>query len=86
MTPIDDIDEQTRNEENTKLKYITPELIKKWSAEGDQIIMEYGKTAFTDGQILVDSDGTVTRGERKKSIIFYFINTIFPSLLLKQKG
>ena len=22
MTPIDDIDEQTRNEENTKLKYI----------------------------------------------------------------
>ena len=28
MTPIDDIDEQTRNEENTKLKFITPELIK----------------------------------------------------------
>ena len=27
MTPIDDIDEQTRNEENTKLKYITPELV-----------------------------------------------------------
>lgn len=55
MTPITDIEEQSRNEENTKLNYITPEIQKKWSAEGDQIIMEYGKTAFTDG--------TVTRGE-----------------------
>ena len=65
MTPITDIDEQTRNEENTKLNYITPEIQKKWSAEGDQIIMEYGKTNnvyFTDGQIIVGSDGTVTRG------------------------
>ena len=39
MTPITDIDEQTRNEENTKLNYITSEIQKKWSAEGDQIIM-----------------------------------------------
>ena len=63
ITPITDIEEQSRNEENTKLNYITPEIQKKWSAEGDQIIMEYGKTAFTDGQIIVGSDGTVTRGE-----------------------
>ena len=63
MTPITDIEEQSRNEEKTKLNYITPEIQKKWSAEGDQIIMEYGKTAFTDGQIIVGSDGTVTRGE-----------------------
>ena len=27
MTPITDIDEQLRNEENTKQKYITPEII-----------------------------------------------------------
>ena len=40
MTPITDIDEQTCNEENTKLNYITPEIQKKWSAEGDQIILE----------------------------------------------
>lgn len=80
MTPIDDIDEQTRNEENTKLKYITPELVKKWSAEGDQIVMEYGKTAFTDGQILVNSDGVVIRGERKKVdyLLLYKYNTILP--------
>ena len=67
MAPIDDVDEQTRNEENTKLKYITPELIKKWSAEGDQIAMEYGKIAFTDGQILVSLDGIVTQWRKKKS-------------------
>ncbi len=88
MTPITDIDEQTRNEENTKLNYITPEIQKKWSAEGDQIIMEYGKTNnvyFTDGQIIVGSDGNVIRGERKKSIIFYFTNIIFRLPLSKQK-
>lgn len=86
MPPIDDIDEQTRNEENTKLKYITPELIKKWSAEGDQIVMEYGKTAFTDGQILVDSDGTVTRGERKKVDYFLLYKYNLPLALVEAKG
>lgn len=86
MTPIDDIDEQTRNEENTKLKFITPELIKKWSAEGDQIVMEYGKTAFTDGQILVDSDGTVTRGERKKVDYLLLYKYNLPLALVEAKG
>ena len=86
MTPINDIDEQTRNEENTKLKYITPELIKKWSAEGDQIVMEYGKTAFTDGQILVDSDGTVTRGERKKVDYLLLYKYNLPLALVEAKG
>ena len=86
MTPINDLDEQTRNEENTKLKYITPELIKKWSAEGDQIIMEYGKTAFTDGQILVDSDGTVTRGERKKVDYLLLYKYNLPLALVEAKG
>lgn len=86
MPPIDDIDEQTRNEENTKLKYITPELIKKWSAEGDQIVMEYCKTAFTDGQILVDSDGTVTRGERKKVDYLLLYKYNLPLALVEAKG
>lgn len=86
MPPIDDIDEQTRNEENTKLKYITPELTKKWSAEGDQIVMEYGKTAFTDGQILVDSDGTVTRGERKKVDYLLLYKYNLPLALVEAKG
>ena len=86
MTPINDIDGQTLNEENTKLKYITPELIKKWSAEGDQIVMEYGKTAFTDGQILVDSDGTVTRGERKKVDYLLLYKYNLPLALVEAKG
>ena len=89
MTPITDIDEQTRNEENTKLNYITPEIQKKWSAEGDQIIMEYGKTNnvyFTDGQIIVGSDGNVTRGERKKVDYLLLYKYNLPLALVEAKG
>lgn len=89
MTPITDIDEQTRNEENTKLNYITPEIQKKWSAEGDQIIMEYGKTNnvyFTDGQIIVGSDGNVIRGERKKVDYLLLYKYNLPLALVEAKG
>lgn len=89
MTPITDIDEQTRNEENTKLNYITPEIQKKWSAEGEQIIMEYGKTNnvyFTDGQIIVGSDGNVTRGERKKVDYLLLYKYNLPLALVEAKG
>lgn len=42
MKPVDDLDKQIKNEESTKLKYITPALQKKWNADGDHIVMEYG--------------------------------------------
>jgi len=86
MTPIDDLDEQLKNEENTKQKLITPELVRKWSAEGDQIVMEYGKTSFTDGQILVGSDGTITRGERKKVDYLLLYKYNLPLALVEAKG
>ncbi len=66
LSTIIDLDEQERNEENTKLKYITPAIQKKWNSEGDRMVMEYGKDKFgndksghyfTDGQILVDGEG-----------------------------
>lgn len=62
MKPLNDLDEQMKNEESTKLNFITPAIQKKWNAEGDRIVMEYGKKGsghyFTDGQILVGADGT----------------------------
>ncbi len=38
LKPIDDLDEQQKNEESTKLKYITPAIQKKWNADGDRIV------------------------------------------------
>ena len=69
---LNDLDEQAKNEENTKLNYITPAIQAKWNAEGDYISMEYNpKTGrngyyFTDGRINVNEDNTSSRGERKK--------------------
>ena len=40
---LEDLDEQLKNEESTKLNFITPAIQKKWNAEGDRIVMEYGK-------------------------------------------
>lgn len=73
LNPILDIEEQDKNEENTKLNYITPAIQKKWNSEGDKIVMEYNKDGtsghyFTDGQIHVDADGNVSRGKRKSRL------------------
>ena len=46
MKPIDDIEEQEKNEETTKLNYITPALKKKWCNEGDKIVMDYSRNDF----------------------------------------
>ncbi|WP_051209137.1 EcoAI/FtnUII family type I restriction enzme subunit R [Butyrivibrio sp. WCD3002] len=90
MKPIDDLDEQLKNEESTKLKYITPALQKKWNADGDQIVMEYGKKGsghyFTDGQILVEPDGSVKRGEQKKLDYLLLFKHNLPLALVEAKG
>ena len=39
MKPLNDLDEQMKNEESTKLNFITPAIQKKWNAEGDRIVM-----------------------------------------------
>lgn len=90
MKPLDDLDEQHKNEENTKLNYITPAIQKKWSADGDRIVMEYGKKGyghyFTNGQILVEPDGTVKRGEQKKVDYLLLFKNNLPLALIEAKG
>lgn len=90
MRPIDDLDEQLKNEENTKLNYITPAITRKWNSEGDRIVMEYGKEGsghyFTDGQILIDGDGNTSRGKRKKVDYLLLFKYNIPLALVEAKG
>lgn len=91
LKPILDLDEQNKNEENTKLMYITPAIQKRWNSEGDRIIMEYGKDGksghyFTEGQIIVDAEGEVTRGQRKKVDYLLLIKNNIPLVLVEAKG
>ena len=90
MKPIEDYDVQINNEESTKLKYITPALQKKWNADGDFIVMEYGTKGkghyFTDGQILVEQDGSVKRGEQKKIDYLLLFKNNLPLALVEAKG
>ncbi len=76
MTFIDreELERQKRNEDNTKLKYITPVLEERWGSE-ESIIMEY---AFTDGRIQVYDDGDAVREAGKKAdyILLYKNNIL----------
>lgn len=58
----EEILEQQNNEETTKLRYITPEIMAKWK-NVDHILMEY---YFTDGRITVDEYNVAHRGKPKK--------------------
>ncbi len=90
MKPLDDLDEQQKNEESTKLNYITPAIQKKWNEDGDRIVMEYGNKGhghyFTDGKILVELDGTVKRGEQKKVDYLLLFKNNLPLALVEEKG
>ena len=90
MRSLDDLDEQLKNEENTKLNYITQAITSKWNNEGDRIVMEYGKEGsghyFTDGQILVDGEGNTTRGKRKKVDYLLLFKYNIPLALVEAKG
>ena len=91
LKTITDIEEQSRNEENTKLNYITPAIQKKWNNEGDKIVMEYNKDGttghyFTDGQIHVDAEGNVSRGKRKKVDYLLLFKHNVPLALVEAKG
>lgn len=90
MNPLNDLDEQLKNEESTKLNFITPAIQKKWKADGDRIVMEYGKRGsghyFTDGQILIEADGAVKRGEQKKVDYLLLFKNNLPLALVEAKG
>lgn len=89
---LNDLDEQAKNEENTKLNYITPAIQSKWNADGDYISMEYNpKTGengyyFTDGRINVNDDNVATRGERKKIDYLLLFKNNIPLALVEAKG
>lgn len=73
---------QNKNEENTKLKYITPILLEKWR-DVDKIVMEY---YFTDGRINVSFDDVVTREQPKKVDYLLLHKTNIPLAVVEAKG
>lgn len=90
MRPLNDVDEQIMNEENTKQQYITPVLQRVWCNDGDRIVMEYGKGVsghfFTDGMIEIEKDGSVHRGKRKKVDYLLLFKYDYPLALVEAKG
>ena len=64
MTTIDpnDLLQQQKNEETTKLNLITPIIQKKWNLS-DKIVMEY---KYTAGRISIDEYNVAHRGKEKK--------------------
>lgn len=95
MKPIDDIEEQEKNEETTKLNYVTPALKKKWCNEGDKIVMEYSRNDFgldvsgyyfTNGRIKVKEDGSVERGKKNKVDYLLLCKGNYPLALVEAKG
>lgn len=81
ITP-DKLQEQLKNEENTKRKYITPVIEERWGKDTDHIVMEY---YFTAGRVNIDGE-KVSRGEQKKAdyMLLYHNNT--PLALVEAKG
>ena len=79
----EEIAEQQKNEENTKKKYITPIIQKKWGKENsDNIVMEY---YFTDGRVNIDGD-KVSRGDKKKADYLLLFKDNIPLALVEAKG
>lgn len=81
LTP-EEIEEQQKNEENTKKKYITPIIQDRWGSDMDNIIMEY---YFTDGRVNIDG-GNVSRGDKKKADYLLLFKDNIPLALVEAKG
>lgn len=92
LKPLDDLEIQAKNEENTKLNYITPAIQSKWNNDGDFISMEYNRKTnetgyfFTDGRINLDENDVATRGEQKKIDYLLLFRNNIPLALVEAKG
>lgn len=77
-----DIDKAKRNEETTKLQLITPVIQKKWG-DIENILMEY---PISDGRILIDDEGNVSRSRPKKAdyLLLWYKNV--PLAIVEAKG
>ena len=79
---INDLEEQLKNEENTKRMYITPIIEERWNKEQNSIVMEY---YFTDGR--VDINGSIVkRDEPKKADYLLLFKNNIPLALVEAKG
>lgn len=76
---LDDLNIQKRNEENTKVQYITPIVSKQWK---NSFLMEY---QITDGKIEITSDNT-TRRKKAKRTDYLLVENDFPLSVLEAKG
>ena len=73
---------QTKNEETTKLKYITPVILAKWS-DKEKIFMEY---PFTDGRISIDEYNVAHRSKPKRADYLLLYNDNIPLAIVEAKG
>ena len=73
---------QQKNEETTKLRYITPVLLEKWG-DVDKILMEY---FFTDGRIAVDEYNMAHRGKPKKADYLLLFKENIPLAIVEAKA
>lgn len=78
----EELERQKRNEENTKLRLITPEIQKKWGYDLEKIQMEY---TFTAGKISLD-DGEAKRGEPLRADYLLLYKNNIPLALVEAKG
>lgn len=79
---IDDLERQQKNEENTKLRNITPIIKQRWGNSLDDVCMEY---YFTDGEVKIGNK-TVKRGEPKKADYLLLYHNDIPLALVEAKG
>ena len=73
---------QTKNEETTKMKYITPVIQMKWSDQ-DKICMVY---PFTDGRISIDEYNIAHRGKPKRADYLLLYKDNIPLAIVEAKG
>lgn len=73
---------QQKNEETTKLKYITPVILEKWQ-DIDKVLMEY---YFTDGRISVDEYNISHRNKPKKADYLLLFKDDIPLAIVEAKG
>lgn len=79
---LNDIEEQLKNEENTKRLYITPIIEERWNDEHNNIVMEY---YFTDGRVDINGNN-VKRDEPKKADYLLLFKNNIPLALVEAKG
>lgn len=78
----EDLEQQLKNEENTKRIYITPVLEKRWGNEANTIVMEY---YFTDGRVDIKGNKVKREEPKKADYLLLFKNNI-PLALVEAKG